>query len=124
MCLSIYAKIKVNQYFKLHLINKCSMQKVLAAEFIETSFEESALHPCLWALWHDANQHWDQAHTYAQAKEGNFEYDRIHAYLHRKEGDVFNAKWWYKTIGLPYPTISLEQEWLQLFEEYSGKYPF
>jgi hypothetical protein len=71
------------------------------------------------ALWQDFMGDWERAHTLAQKKEGHPDYDRIHAYLHRKEGDKFNAGWWYKKIGLPYPNISLEAEWAGLVEQYS-----
>jgi hypothetical protein len=27
----------------------------------------------------------------------------IHAYLHRKEPDIWNAKYWYRRCGKPYP---------------------
>jgi hypothetical protein len=88
-------------------------------KFLAQHWPEEAVHPTLLALWHDAQGQWDLAHQYAQSKEGDPIYDRIHAYLHRKEGDTFNAKWWYKTIGVAYPSKSLEQEWQELFEEYA-----
>lgn len=70
------------------------------------------------ALWYDGKGHWEKAHQFAQKHEGNFEYDRIHAYLHRKEGDIFNAKYWYRRIDLPFPAQSLDEEWQSLVEEY------
>lgn len=70
------------------------------------------------ALWFDGKNNWKNAHEIAQQDEGNFDFDRIHAYLHRKEGDIFNAKYWYRRINLPFPTISLEQEWENLVIEY------
>ena len=57
-------------------------------------------------------------HQIAQKDEGNYIYDRIHAYLHRKEGDIFNAKYWYTRIKTSFPSISLDQEWANLVEEY------
>jgi hypothetical protein len=72
----------------------------------------------LQALWFDAKGDWNSAHNIAQKDEGNLLYDRIHAYLHRKEGDIFNAKWWYRRINVPFPNISLEAEWEYLVEEY------
>lgn len=72
----------------------------------------------LTALWFDAKNNWEKAHEIAQKEEGNLVYDRIHAYLHRKEGDIFNAKYWYRLINLPFPTISLEKEWENLVIEY------
>ncbi|MFT5883910.1 MAG: hypothetical protein ACI9IP_000360 [Arcticibacterium sp.] len=71
------------------------------------------------ALWQDYKGNWEAAHELAQKKEGHPDYDRIHAYLHRKEGDKFNAGWWYRNIGLPYPNVSLEEEWADLIEQYS-----
>jgi hypothetical protein len=71
------------------------------------------------ALWQDYKGNWERAHELAQKNEGQPDYDRIHAYLHRKEGDKFNAGWWYKRIGLSYPTISLDEEWADLVEQYS-----
>lgn len=70
------------------------------------------------ALWYDAKGDWKAAHNIAQKDEGNYLYDRIHAYLHRKEGDIFNAKYWYKRINIPFPEISLPGEWEILVEEY------
>jgi hypothetical protein len=70
------------------------------------------------ALWFDAKGNWEKAHEIAQIDQGNYVYDRIHAYLHRKEGDIFNAKYWYRRINVPFPTESLEEEWERLVEEY------
>jgi hypothetical protein len=69
-------------------------------------------------LWYDYNNNWQKAHELAQEDEGNLLYDRLHAYLHRKEGDDFNAKYWYRLIKKPYPTITLTQEWEILVAEY------
>jgi hypothetical protein len=77
-----------------------------------------ALPHTLQALWHDATGNWQTAHNLMQQDEGNLLYDRIHAYLHRKEGDIFNAKYWYRRINVPYPGISLEEEWQILAKEY------
>lgn len=71
------------------------------------------------ALWHAKKGNWDRAHEIAQSNEGEYDYDRIHAYLHRVEGDLFNAKWWYRQIGVAFPEISLDEEWQQLVEYYS-----
>lgn len=71
------------------------------------------------ALWNVKKGSWERAHEIAQSNEGNKDYDRIHAYLHRVEGDKFNAGWWYRNIGIPYPTISLDQEWEELVKKYS-----
>jgi hypothetical protein len=70
------------------------------------------------ALWYDGKGDWKMAHQYAQKDEGNLIYDRIHAYLHRKEGDIFNAKWWYNRIKVPFPSIGLRDEWEILVSQY------
>lgn len=64
---------------------------------------------------------WQIAHELVQEKEGVFDYDRIHAFLHRVEGDDFNARWWYKKLGLPYPQEGLEEELLHLEKLVSEK---
>ncbi len=79
-------------------------------------------HPILAALWYDAKNEWEKAHDIVQQYEGNLIYDRIHAYLHRKEGDIFNAKYWYRRINLPFPEVSLKQEWENLVIEYLENY--
>jgi hypothetical protein len=53
---------------------------------------------------------WDDAHEIAQSKEGHPDYDRLHAYLHRIEGDEWNARYWYRRIGIDFPVISEEEE--------------
>ncbi len=70
------------------------------------------------ALWLVKNGNWENAHELMQMHEGNFDYDRIHAYLHRVEGDLFNAKWWYRNLGLAFPSISIDQEWEKLVINY------
>ena len=69
----------------------------------------------LQALWHDANDAWDEAHRLAQAQD-----DRdsawVHAYLHRKEGDPSNAAYWYRRAGRPVSGLSLEEEWREMAE--------
>lgn len=78
----------------------------------------AGVHPVLQALWHDANGEWEQAHTVAQSREGDPPYDRLHAYLHRKEGDRFNASYWYRRVGEPFFTGSLDEEWAALVQKY------
>jgi hypothetical protein len=68
------------------------------------------------ALWYDANNNWDKAHSIAQdihSSEGSW----IHAYLHRKEGDLPNAKYWYNMAGRMMPTYSLQKEWDEIVSE-------
>lgn len=74
--------------------------------------------PVLRALWHDANEQWEAAHTIAQSREGTPAYDRLHAYLHRKEGDRFNANYWYRRAGTPFFEGSLADEWQALAQQH------
>ena len=69
--------------------------------------------PLLTALWHDARGDWEAAHNIAQdihTPDGAW----LHAYLHRKEGDLLNAGYWYRQVGKPVFTGSLEGEWEEL----------
>ena len=45
----------------------------------------------------------------------------IHAYLHRDEGDDWNAKYWYRQAGRPFPQISLAEELKLLINETIAK---
>jgi len=54
------------------------------------------------ALWYDLSGDWDTAHNIVQRlSDTNAMW--IHAYLHRKEPDIWNAKYWYRNAGKPYP---------------------
>lgn len=67
----------------------------------------------LQALWHDANGHWDHAHSLAQSagdKRGAW----VHAYLHRKEGDTSNANYWYSRAGQSMSSLPLHAEWEEI----------
>jgi hypothetical protein len=64
----------------------------------------------LQALWWDAREDWDKAHTLAQTDEANPQCAWVHAYLHRKEGDLSNAAYWYRRSGQPVATGSLTDE--------------
>ena len=62
------------------------------------------------ALWYDAKNNWDKAHTLIQdLPDANAAW--IHAYLHRREGDHFNADYWYRSAGKSRPALSLAEEW-------------
>ncbi|WP_430907829.1 hypothetical protein [Maribacter sp. 2-571] len=65
------------------------------------------------ALWFDAKDDWEASHNIAQDMHTGLG-SWIHAYLHRKEGDAFNAGYWYRKAGKPYPTVDLKTEHLQL----------
>ncbi len=61
------------------------------------------------ALWYDAKGDWNASHEIAQEMHGGLG-SWIHAYLHRKEGDEWNAGYWYRQAGKPFPKISLGEE--------------
>ncbi|RDY61314.1 hypothetical protein [Flagellimonas nanhaiensis] len=68
------------------------------------------------SLWWDAKGDWNASHDIAQeihTPMGSW----IHAYLHRKEGDEWNAGYWYRQAGQPFPKYSLEEEFKILVEE-------
>lgn len=67
----------------------------------------------LQALWHDAHDDWDAAHTASQ-DDDSLEGAWVHAYLHRKEGDEANARYWYNRAGQSFTTVSLAQEWAEI----------
>ena len=86
------------------------------AEF-RTSIDDEAppagLTPPLEALWHAARGEWDRAHGIAQraGDAGDKDAEWVHAYLHRVEGDLSNAGYWYRRVGKPEATGSLDDEW-------------
>lgn len=69
----------------------------------------------LQSLWYDAIGNWEKAHELIQDETDAFS-AHLHAYLHRKEGDRGNAAYWYRRSGVPFPNLTLEQEWYQLVE--------
>lgn len=75
--------------------------------------EENApenLSDLLLALWYDAKDNWEKAHSIAQQvpdPEGAW----VHAYLHRVEGDLSNAEYWYERAGKPVCRDQLADEW-------------
>ncbi|MBC29275.1 MAG: hypothetical protein CMH48_00375 [Muricauda sp.] len=67
------------------------------------------------ALWFDAKGDWHAAHDLVdQLSDAMAKW--VHAYLHRKEGDEWNARYWYRKAGKPFPEISLEEELKVLVE--------
>ncbi|MEE6185852.1 hypothetical protein PIECOFPK_00950 [Mycovorax composti] len=70
------------------------------------------------ALWHAAKGNWNKAHQIAQQHEGAKEFDRLHAFLHRQEGDDWNANYWYRRVGIPMPSVSLEEELSMLIQQW------
>ena len=68
------------------------------------------------AMWYDAKNDWEKAHSIIQdLPDKNAAW--IHAYLHRKEGDSFNAGYWYRKAGRSEPGVSLKTEWEQIVKE-------
>ena len=67
----------------------------------------------LQALWHAAKGDWETAHKVAQDdKSGSGAW--VHAYLHRVEGDLSNAGYWYRKVGRPQASNSLQEEWREI----------
>ncbi|EJT97366.1 hypothetical protein DACRYDRAFT_119476 [Dacryopinax primogenitus] len=50
---------------------------------------------------HLLNDDIDNAHTVAQAHEGDQSCDTWHAFLHRREGDYWNSGWWIARLSHP-----------------------
>jgi len=70
------------------------------------------------ALELEKNGDWDEAHSLVQemsSRDGCL----VHAYLHRKEGDIGNAQYWYRRAASSLPKVSLEEEWLDLYQQYT-----
>ncbi|MEM9363288.1 MAG: hypothetical protein AAGA43_11660 [Bacteroidota bacterium] len=89
------------------------------AAFLETLHSQNTPSPswslALQALWHDAKGDWNASHNIAQDLDtpmGSW----IHAYLHRKEGDDWNAGYWYRQAGQPFPKCGLKEELQQLIK--------
>ena len=68
----------------------------------------------------DKDGDWDRAHGIAQSLSSQ-NGSSVHAYLHRKEGDLANASYWYSRAGISVPDFSLDQEWQDLFDEFSAE---
>ncbi len=71
------------------------------------------------SLWWEAKGNWDKAHSCVDSIE-SLAGNRIHAYLHRKEGDSWNANYWYRRSNRAMPTISLEEEFIQIVNDTLG----
>ena len=70
----------------------------------------SGMDKLLQALWFDAKNNWEEAHSIVDSGV-TVEEAWVHAYLHRKEGDVWNANYWYRRAGRAMPSITHKQEW-------------
>ncbi|TAI49076.1 hypothetical protein [Flagellimonas allohymeniacidonis] len=84
-------------------------------ETLDTSAPSKSWSLALQSLWWDAKGDWNASHNIAQDLNTDMG-SWIHAYLHRKEGDDWNAGYWYRRAGQPFPKISLEAELKQLVE--------
>ncbi|MFY0652040.1 MAG: hypothetical protein JXQ96_08415 [Cyclobacteriaceae bacterium] len=71
------------------------------------------------ALEYDKQGDWDKSHRVVQDISTD-DAAWIHAYLHRKEGDSSNAGYWYRRAGKEFYNGSLEDEWQQLHDYFSG----
>ena len=67
------------------------------------------------AMWFDAKENWEASHDIAQDMQ-NAMGSWIHAYLHRKEGDDWNAGYWYRQTGRPFPETTLAEEHQEMVE--------
>lgn len=85
-------------------------------ESLKNSTPEAKWPEALRALWWDAKEDWRRAHELVDGSNARGA-DQIHAYLHRKEGDQWNAGYWYRRAGKPFPKVSLDEEFRQLVEE-------
>lgn len=82
-------------------------------EFQTSEAEPEGTTPPLRALWHDARDHWEEAHRIVQ-DDSSTEAAWVHAYLHRKEGDISNGRYWYARAGKPEFSGSLSDEWTEI----------
>lgn len=84
---------------------------------LEGDSPQAGWSPELRSLWFDAKGDWEASHEIAQdipGRTGSW----IHAYLHRKEGDRWNAGYWYRSAGQPFPECSLEAEFRELVDAF------
>jgi hypothetical protein len=87
-----------------------------------TSKVDELLSDHLRALWYDQQGDWDAAHSIVQHME-DLHAMWIHAHLHRKEPDIWNAKYWYRKVGKPYPgEIPFDQEAATILEDLMNQY--
>ncbi len=69
------------------------------------------------ALWWDGRGDWEKAHAEVDELETKPAM-LVHAYLHRKHGDESNAAYWYRQIGKPFPSCTLQEESAMLLTEF------
>ncbi|MEM9409654.1 MAG: hypothetical protein AAGA30_00985 [Planctomycetota bacterium] len=61
------------------------------------------------------NGDWEAAHQIVQDLN-DAKAAQIHGYLHRVEGDDGNAAYWYRRAGVPFPQVSVDEEWQQIHD--------
>jgi len=71
------------------------------------------------ALWYDRKGDWHKAHDLVDGSSNGMA-KWIHAYLHRKEGDEWNAGYWYRQAGKPFPEMDLDAEFQVLLAAVLG----
>ncbi len=87
-------------------------------EFLQTLSEDTPIvdwPEALNSLWYDAKGNWEASHDIAQEMHNTMG-SWIHAYLHRREGDEFNAGYWYRQAGRPFPNTTLAAEHQEMVE--------
>ena len=62
------------------------------------------------------NGQWEAAHNIVQDLHSPGA-ARIHGYLHRVEGDDSNAGYWYRRAGVEFPSVSVDEEWQEIFDD-------
>jgi hypothetical protein len=95
-------------------MKKMSVDEFKASLSLSEPTEELTLHEK--ALWFAGKGDWETAHKIVQDMNDKFS-SRIHAFLHRQEGDISNARYWYNNAGINMPSLSIEEEWEELFKE-------
>jgi hypothetical protein len=99
-------------FLSVHCFQECGKKvtKMNIQSLRQISDPTSLASDHLCALWYDLNGDWDTAHNLVQ-RMSDINAMWIHAYLHRKEPDIWNAKYWYRNSGKPYPgDINFDEE--------------
>ncbi len=81
-----------------------------SAQSLADSQPAPGLSPALDALWWEAKDDWNSAHSLVE-HETSAEAAWVHAYLYRVEGDLANARYWYSRAGQPSYDGALKDEW-------------
>jgi hypothetical protein len=92
------------------------MEKMSIKKFTDSLRQSdlpAGLSPQAQAIWFAGKGDWNHAHEIVQDLTDPLS-ERIHGYLHRREGDRSNAGYWYSRAGVPFPALTLEEEWTEL----------